>query len=231
MENEITNRYIVSLSLEEAASGCQKTINIKTSTKCTECDGSGNTSISSSKPCRKCQGTGKFFKFSPTSLNIPPGANEGYKLHIKTENLVELKELPAKEIIVTISIKAHKLFKRNNDDIIYELPLNFAQCALGTEVIVPTLKGETKLHVPPGTQTDDLFHLKGKGLPHFGKRGRGDQLIKIRVITPTSLNERQRQLMDQLAETLTEVEPSKKRANKKGGYNQDQPATPTTNTG
>jgi molecular chaperone DnaJ len=99
-------------------------------------------------------------------------------------------------------VLSHKLFTREGDDILYELPINFAQAALGAEVKVPTLDGEAKLKIPNGCQTGRLLKLKNKGIPHLHRRGRGDQLITLSVVTPGKLTKKQRQLFEELANSL-----------------------------
>jgi molecular chaperone DnaJ len=113
------------------------------------------------------------------------------------------------DLYVTISVLKHEFFVRDGDDIIYELPINFAQAALGTEVEVPTLYGKTKLSIPASSQTGRVFRLKSKGIPHLQRNGCGDQLISLFVATPESLTKQQRQLFQELAKTM---EPAREKA-------------------
>jgi molecular chaperone DnaJ len=99
-------------------------------------------------------------------------------------------------------VQEHTLFQRREDNIIYHLPINFAQAALGAEIKVPTIEKPVPLKIPPGTQTGKLFHLKGKGVSHLRGGGRGDQLVIVHVITPSSLNEKQRKLLEELSTTM-----------------------------
>ena len=108
-------------------------------------------------------------------------------------------------LYVNLSVKNHEVFVRDNDNILYELPINFVQAALGTEVELPTLNGNVKLKIPAGSQTGQVFRLKNKGIPHLRGRGQGDQLVKLLVVTPESLTKRQRQLFEELAEALGPV--------------------------
>ncbi len=193
-------RYAVSISLEEAAFGCHKIIDIKTSEKCPSCNGSGKSS--SSAVCPGCQGTGRLYQTYPLPVDIPAGVEDGYQLHVKPKASPQQKGKIPGELDVLVSVKAHKLFRRAGADIIYELSLNFPQVALGTEVMVPTLKEEARLKISPGTQTGKIFRLKGKGIPRFGKKNTGDLLVHVTVLTPTSLDEHQRELLEQLAAKL-----------------------------
>jgi len=106
------------------------------------------------------------------------------------------------DIYINFSVKPHKFFVRKDSDILYELPVNFAQAALGDELEVPTLDGTTKLKIPPGTQNGKVFHIKGKGVPRLHGRGKGDQIVIINVITPQSMDANQRRLFEELAKTL-----------------------------
>lgn len=204
-------RYAVSISLEEAAFGCQKTVDIKTREKCSSCDGSGKVSDHSSVICPGCHGDGQIYQSYPMLIDIPAGIEDGYQLHLDTRLVPEQKEKIPEKLIVLVSVKAHDVFQRKGADITYELPLNFSQAALGAEVTVPTVKGESKLKIPPGTQTGKILRLKGKGIPHFGKSGRGDQMVKILVVTPTEIDKHQRWLLEQLAEKLPQPRVEKRR--------------------
>jgi len=204
MLNEHDTRYVVSLSLEEAAFGCEKTLKTKTSEVCPSCNGSGRSSAPDSTICPNCHGIGEIHQAHPMSVQIPAGVEDGCQLHINTKGQVGQRAEFPKRLNVMVSIKAHKVFQRSDDDVIYEMPLSFAQAALGAEVMVPTLKGNVELRIPPATQTGKVFRLKGKGIPHFGGRGKGDQLVKIRVVTPTWLDEHQQWLLEQLAKSLSQ---------------------------
>jgi len=103
-------------------------------------------------------------------------------------------------LIVLIEELEHDLFRRREDDIIYELPVSFSQAALGDQVEVPTLDGEVNLKVPAGTQSGKIFRLKGKGIPHLHGYGKGDQLIRIAVWTPTKLSREEKELLERLAQ-------------------------------
>jgi len=152
----------------------------------------------------------------PTPVKIPAGVEDGCQLHIDTRGQIGEQGKTPKRLSVVVSTRAHKIFQRHDDDIVYELPLNFAQAALGAEVVVPTLQGNVAFRIPAGTQTGEVFRLKHKGIPHFGRRGRGDQLIKVRVVTPTSLDERQRRRLEQLAKSLPQAESGKRKSRKQG---------------
>jgi molecular chaperone DnaJ len=214
---EHDTRYAISISLEEAASGCQKTIKVKTSETCPLCNGSGEKASTDHAPCPKCSGTGLLYQLFPISVDIPPGIDDGYQLCVKTRAQPEYKGKIPREVNVLVSVRAHQIFQRDGANIMYQLTLNFPQAALGTEVMVPTLREDTALRIPPGTQTGKVFRLKGKGITRFGRSGKGDLLVNIVVATPTSLDEHQRQLLEQLAEKLPRPHLGKSSAKKQSG--------------
>jgi molecular chaperone DnaJ len=106
------------------------------------------------------------------------------------------------DLYISISVKEHEYFSRSGEDIIYRLPINFAQAALGDEIEVPTLEGKTTLKIPAGTQTGKIFRMKGKGITHLRGSGRGDELVTVDIVTPHSLSEDQRRLFQELAKSL-----------------------------
>jgi len=100
---------------------------------------------------------------------------------------------------VYIFVKPHKLFAREGSEVICEVPISFVQASLGDEIDVPTLDGKVKLRIPEGTQSGTIFRLKEKGIPHLRGNGRGDQHVRVKVLTPQKLNERQRTLLQEFA--------------------------------
>jgi len=168
-------------------------------TTCPQCHGEGRIIT---EPCPQCRGTGKKKRQRSISVKIPAGVDEDSQIRLRGEGQAGTRGGPSGNLYITLAIEQHEFFKRDGDNIIYELPINFAQAALGTEVEVPTLDGKTKLKLPPGSQTGKVFRLKNKGIPHLHRRGRGDQLVTLLVITPDSLTKKQRHLFQELADTL-----------------------------
>lgn len=163
---------------------------------CSRCHGQGEIIT---QPCSQCRGTGKEHRTRRIGVKIPPGVDSSSQICLRGEGEAGDKRGPAGNLYVTISVSEHKLFEREGDDILYELPINFAQAALGDEIEVPLLGDKLTLKIPPGTQTGRSFRLKNKGIPHLNRAGRGDQWVKIRVVTPRSLDEKQRRLFRELA--------------------------------
>ena len=168
-------------------------------TTCPRCHGEGRIITD---PCPQCRGSGKEKRQRNILVRIPAGVDDGSQIRITGEGDAGTRGGPPGNLYITVSVKRHELFTRDGDDIIYELPINFAQAALGDEVEVPTLDGRVKLKVPAGSQTGRVFQLKNKGVPHLHGSGRGDQLVALLVVTPESLTEKQRQLFQELASTL-----------------------------
>jgi len=174
---------------------------------CPQCHGEGRIIT---ERCPQCRGTGKEKHQRRILVNIPAGIDNGNQIRLSGEGDAGERGGSPGNLYVTLSVEQHPFFIRENDNILYELPINFAQAALGTEVEVPTLDGKTKLNVPAGSQTGNVFHLKGKGIPHLRRNGCGDQLVTLFVATPDSLTKRQRQLFQELAESLGSPKRNKK---------------------
>jgi molecular chaperone DnaJ len=133
---------------------------------------------------------------------IPAGVDEGSQLRLSGEGEAGFRGGSMGNLYITLSVSPHEFFSRDGDDILCELPINFAQAALGAEVEVPTLDGEVKLKIPAGSQTGKVFRLKGQGVPHLHRGGRGDQLVTLLAVTPESLTKKQRQLFEELASSF-----------------------------
>lgn len=139
-------------------------------------------------------------------VKIPPGVTSGNYLTLRGEGNRGRRGGPAGDLIVLIEETPDKEFKRHGDDILYDLAISFAQAALGDKIDVPTLSGRARLTIPPGTQTGKILRMREKGIPSLGGRGRGDQLIRIVVWTPTRLSEEERRLFQEMR-TVESQEP------------------------
>lgn len=159
-------------------------------------------------PCPSCRGSGRTEGQKTIKVGIPRGAEDGLRLRVPGEGEAGIAGGPAGDLYVVISIRPHPLFARDGSELLCEVPISFAQAALGAEIDVPTLEGKRKLRVPEGTQSGKIFRLRGMGLPTLRSSGRGDQLVRIFVEVPTKLTGRQRELLEQFAEESdTEVSP------------------------
>ncbi len=168
-------------------------------TICGRCGGSGSIITN---PCPQCRGNGRIKIKRKLTVDIPAGVEDGYQMLLANEGDVGLYGGAPGDLYIALSVKPHKLFRREGNDILYELAINFAQAALGDEIDVPSLDGKASLKIPPGTQSGKLFRLKGKGVPSVNNKGKGDQLVKVHIVTPHHLDRRQRRLFEELAKTL-----------------------------
>jgi molecular chaperone DnaJ len=169
-------------------------------TTCPRCHGEGTIV---SDPCPQCRGSGRE-RFNRTlGVKIPAGVDDGAQVVMRNEGDAGSRGGPPGNLFIVLSVKPHEFFVRRGDDIIYELPVNFVQAALGDEVEVPGLAGKNRIKIPPGSQTGKLFRLKGQGISHVNRGGRGDQLVLLVVVTPDSLNDQQKRLLKELGANLT----------------------------
>ncbi len=169
----------------------------QTVTTCNECHGEGKTI---KNPCKTCKGKGRMQKEARIKINIPAGVDDGTRLRVSGEGDSGVRGYASGDLYVIIHVKPHKLFERDGDDIFMETPISFTQAALGDVIDVPTIDGKTKLKIPPGTQTNTVFRLKGYGLPHLNRYGKGDQNVKVIIQTPENLSRKQKELLEQFAE-------------------------------
>jgi molecular chaperone DnaJ len=128
-------------------------------------------------------------------VRIPPGVDTGSRLRLAGEGEAGVRGGPPGDLYITIHVRPHKIFERRDGDIVATVPISFTQAILGTEIEVPTLDGKARLKIPPGTQTDTVFRLRGRGMPHLNGMGRGDELVRVVVQIPTKLTRRQRELL------------------------------------
>lgn len=153
-------------------------------------------------PCTRCGGRKVVQVERTISVKIPAGVDDGTRIRLAAEGEPGGRGGPPGNLYVVLHVKPHIHFRREDSNILLELDINVAQAALGDKLMVPTLDGEEELIIPSGTQTAEVFKLRGKGVPHLRRNGRGDQLIMIHVLTPTKLSKRQRELLKELSKTL-----------------------------
>ncbi|HVT90781.1 MAG TPA: molecular chaperone DnaJ [Tepidisphaeraceae bacterium] len=151
--------------------------------------------------CRTCGGTGRQSKKRVVTVKIPAGVHEGQAVRIVGEGEPGEAGAPPGDLHCYIAVKPHPIFSRHNNDIVCQVPIGFAQAALGAMIDVPTLKGAERLDIPAGTQHGEVFKLKGRGLPDIRTYRNGDQVVQILIEVPKKLNERQKQLLREFAES------------------------------
>jgi molecular chaperone DnaJ len=138
--------------------------------------------------------------------------DDGAQIRLTGEGGPGLRGGPPGNLYVRLSVQPHPIFRRSGDNTVLELGINVAQAALGDKVTIPTLDGDATISIPAGTQTGRIFRLRGRGVPHLRRSGRGDQLIIVQVVVPTELDDKQRELFQELGKTLgKEVIPQQER--------------------
>ncbi len=164
---------------------------------CAHCQGAG-TIIRN--PCQECRGRGRVRRERVLDVRIPPGVDEGTRLRLDGEGEAGIAGGAPGDLYVIIHVRPHEFFARQGDDLYCTVPVTFAQAALGAELKIPTLlDGEESVQIPPGTQSGDVFRLRGRGMPHLDRPGRGDLIVEVRVVTPTRLSREMRRLFEELA--------------------------------
>jgi len=168
-------------------------VNVST---CPRCGGAGKTV---DKVCTHCRGEGRERKDRQITLTIPSGIDDGQQLRVASEGEAGMRGGPSGDLYVLIRLKEHQLFRREGDDLVHLARISPSQAALGDEVKVPTIDGgEEKVRVPAGAQNGQMVRVRGKGVPHLGTSGRGDQLVYLDVVVPRTLTKDQRRLYGQL---------------------------------
>jgi molecular chaperone DnaJ len=168
---------------------------------CTECRGAGRVIR---KSCKECRGAGEVEKVSHLNVKIMRGVQTGQRLQLRGEGEPGVNGGPPGDLYVLLEVRPHERFLRDGDDIILEHPIGFLQAVLGAEVEVPTLWGPQNLEIPAGTQPGDVFKMKRMGVDNVHGQGRGNQLVKVKVQIPKKLTSRQKELLQELAETMNE---------------------------
>jgi molecular chaperone DnaJ len=233
-------RYDMQITLEEAAFGAEKEIEVRKLDICDKCSGSGaepgsrtincpacggrGQVISSrgffqvsqtcprcrgvgqivEKPCRNCAGEGRLEKSSRIKLKIPAGIADGSRLRSPRNGEAGIRGGPQGDLYVVVHIQEHPIFQRDEDNLYCEVPIPFSTATLGGEVPVPTLEGKANVKIPAGTQSGQVFKLRGKGVVHVNGREHGDLLVRVMVEVPTRLNAEQRAKLQEFAELCGE---------------------------
>jgi molecular chaperone DnaJ len=214
----------VTIRRAEACSGCHGsgTANGRGPTTCTHCQGRGQvryqqgffsiartcvacggTGSMITDPCTVCRGDGRQEKQHTLQVKIPAGVEEGTRIRYQGEGDAGRFGGPSGDLYIVLSIKPHEFFERDGNDLHCVIPISFTQAALGDEITIPTLEGDTKLKIAEGTQSGKEFRLRGKGIPYLNEHGRGDLVVQVAVQTPKKLTKVQKELLRQLSDSLT----------------------------
>ena len=212
----------LAISFEEAAFGCEKEVTVDrmeqcgtchgngcapgtTPEVCPDCHGSGQVQVRRQTPMgvfATCHGTGAVRKRKTIQASIPAGIDNGQTISIRGQGHAGKNGGPAGDLLITITIRPHELFRREGTSVLCEAPITFAQAVLGAELEIPTIDGKVKYDLPEGTQSGTTFRLKGKGIPSINGRGRGDQYVTVYIETPRNLNKEQKEALKKFAETM-----------------------------
>jgi molecular chaperone DnaJ len=163
---------------------------------CGHCQGDGSVLRD---PCRTCSGSGAVRTTQTLNVRIPAGVDTGSRLKLRGEGETGYNGAPGGDLYVVLHVSEHALFTRNGVDVVCEVPISFTQAALGSEMDVPTVKGKVKLKIPAGTQSGNVFRLKGKGAPDLRGYAHGDGLVRVVVETPKKLTAKQRAVLEEFA--------------------------------
>lgn len=181
---------------------------INYSSTCGTCRGTGRIIT---KPCASCGGQGMQEKKNKVTIKVPAGIDDGMRVRLTGQGEGGEKGGPSGDLYVSVHVEDHPIFRREGNDVIIDVPISFAQAALGAEIEVPTLYGEDKLKIPAGTQPGHVFRINGRGIKGLERTGKGDQYVKINVEIPTKLSKTQKELIQKLAEESGEdVHPIRK---------------------
>ena len=154
-------------------------------------------------PCHDCRGQGRIQKERTLSVKVPAGVDSGDRIRLSGEGEAAPPGGVPGDLYVVVSVRAHEIFERDGSNLYCEVPISFATAALGGELEVPTLGGKVTLKIPAETQTGKMFRLRGKGVKPVRGHGPGDLLCRVVVETPVHLSRKQKELLQQLDETLT----------------------------
>ena len=181
---------------------------------CPTCQGQGQII---SDPCNKCHGQGRVEKTKTLSVKIPAGVDTGDRIRLTGEGEAGMHGAPSGDLYVQVSVREHEIFVREANNLYCEVPISFTTAGLGGEIQVPTLDGRAKLKIPSETQTGKMFRMRGKGVKSVRSGAQGDLICKVVIETPVNLNERQRELLQELDESMG-TDSSKNRPKEQGFF-------------
>ncbi|MCI8624407.1 MAG: molecular chaperone DnaJ [Provencibacterium sp.] len=162
---------------------------IQTVKPCSKCSGKGKIIT---QPCPDCRGLGRVRRQKKLEVSVPAGIDDGQTFVLRGQGDSGLNGGPAGDVNITVSVRPDPLFERDGFDVWCDIPLTFAQAALGDEITVPTIDGKVSYNVPDGTQPGTVFRLRNKGIQYVGGRGRGDQYVRVNIEVPKNMTGKQK---------------------------------------
>ena len=192
------------LSLEEAFTGVSRPLSLELDEPCPACGGSGHVNR---KPCPECRGTGWAKRRRNLEVKIPAGVDTGSRIRVAGEGAGGTQGGGRGDIYLRITVRPDPRFERKGDDLYVTLPVAAHDAALGTEISVPTLKGQVSMKIPPETSSGRTFRLPGYGMPHLKGGGTGDEYVRVQLTIPSGLSPKERELYQGLKNLRTERTP------------------------
>jgi molecular chaperone DnaJ len=181
---------------------------VRVQTSCPSCHGAGSVIT---EPCESCRGSGLMAERVKMSMNIPAGVDDGMRVRYAGQGEPSPDGGPAGDCYCLVSVKKHKLFERDGDHLILRMPITYSQASLGASLEIPTLAGRQELEIGPGTQSGEVFRVRGRGMPDPRTGRKGDLLVQTYIEVPKKLSPRQEELLRELAEVeQTQVSPHRK---------------------
>ena len=188
----------IEVTLEEAYQGTKRVLQVWGEEPCSVCGGRGKVREGvRTKPCTACGGYGRGMKPRRLEVKVPPGVRNGSKVRVAGQGSAGHDGIKS-DLYLIVKVLPHKVFERKGDDLYVDAAVPLVTAVLGGEVKVPTLRGSLALKIPPETQNGKVFRLARQGMPHLGNSSRGDLYAKVKVVLPTKLTDRERQLFEQL---------------------------------
>ena len=179
----------------------------QTTKTCDACGGAGQTIAN---PCKTCRGTGITNVSKTLEVSVPAGIDNGQRITLRGMGNCGKNGGPSGDLYIAVQVRAHSVFTRDGFNIYCEIPITFPEAALGAEIRIPTLEGDTTYTIPEGTQTGTTFTIKGKGIPYINGKGKGDLVFKVTVEVPKGMNESQKDALRKFAEACGKSNYSKK---------------------
>ncbi len=191
----------IEISLEEAFHGTRRTFSLEIEEACAACVGAGHTE---GRPCASCGGRGWERTRRDLDVKIPAGVRTGSKVRVSGEGGRGMAGGGRGDLYLTVTVSEHPLFERHGDDLLLQLPITVPEAALGATIDVPTLRGKVSMKIPPGTSSGRTFRIPGYGVPRLKNGGAGDQLVRARIVVPSSLTAEERALYEKLQALRTD---------------------------
>ncbi|MFH1538098.1 MAG: molecular chaperone DnaJ, partial [bacterium] len=168
---------------------------------CHRCGGAG---VTSGRPCSKCRGTGSVPRLQRLRVKIPAGVDNGARIRVAGKGAPGMRGGPPGDLYIITQVAPHRLFERKGANLYCEAPVTIIEATQGTRIEVPTPDGRVSLKIPPGTDSEQTFRLRGKGFPSLQKAGRGDLYVKVKIVTPKNMGKKSREILSEFAESHPE---------------------------